>query len=389
MVFIIKRYKRAICAILSAVLFLACLAIPVSADDVLRPVITVSSTSAIPGDTIVVDISISENPGIMAMTFTVAYDKDIFTFKEYRKGILSDYLVVDHPDKGYVSFVNCESRNNLKNGTIFAVDFIVKDNAQVGTYDMKVRHIRPEQHGDSMAGCFANWKGSKILPTVHNGTVSIGYTGTNCKHNFGEWVTTVPAMCEENGVRTHSCTICGHSATEEIEPIGHEWQDFWTVDREATAETSGLMSRHCKRCTATTDKQTFGITDAEDNDFDNITDSEILPESWDKLENIIKQEQQTPPDTSTPSVEPDTDSPDLSETPPSVEEIIIPENADQLIANADVSMGIAGRIYRLFFGTQSNEGVFALIKNSVPKDIQWLFNKPIIIISIFAAMLIL
>ena len=113
MVFIIKRYKRAICAILSAVLFLVCLAIPVSADDVLRPVITVSSASAIPGDTIVVDISISENPGIMAMTFTVAYDKDIFAFKEYRRGILSDYLVVDHPDKGYVSFVNCESRNNL------------------------------------------------------------------------------------------------------------------------------------------------------------------------------------------------------------------------------------------------------------------------------------
>ena len=389
MVFVIKKYIKLLSLILVVVLFSLFAATPVSADDVLRPVITVTCPpSAIPGDTISVDVSISENPGIMAMTFTLAYDKDIFSFVSYRKGILIDYLVVDHPDKGYVSFVNCESRNRKNNGTIFAVDFTVKENAQVGTYDMKVRHIRPEEHGDSMVGCFANWKGSKILPTVYNDTINIKYTGTNCRHSFGEWITTVPAMCEDNGVRTHTCGICGHSASEEISPIGHKWQDFWTVDREATADTSGLMSRHCERCTDTTDKKTFGVVDADNNNFDNTIDKEVKPDSWDELQNILDSQQQSP---SAPSVEdttPDNDSTNSApDTPP--QEIVIPENADQLIANANVSMGLAGRIYRLFFGTQSGGGIFSLIKESAPQNLEWFFNNPLLITLAFAVIILI
>lgn len=386
MVFIIKNYIKILAFLLAAALISSCFITSASADNVLRPVINVTSTSAIPGDTVAVNVSIAENPGIMAMTFTLVYDKDIFTFVKYNTGILIDYTIVDHPDKGYVSFVNCESRNRKNNGTLFTITFTVNDNAQVGTYDMKVQHIRPEEHGDSMSGCLANWMGDTIIPTVNNGTVSIGYTGTNCKHNFGEWVTTVPAMCEENGIKTHTCTICGHSAAEEIEPIGHKWQNFWTIDREATASVSGVMSRHCERCSAVTDKKTFTATDASDNNFTNTIDREISPDTWHELKDIIDKsdENQTPTDTSpndSDSQNPSTETPDA--------EITLPENADQLIANANLPMGLGARIYRLFWGTQSTDGIFTVIKNSAPQNIRQLFEKPLFFISLFAFILLI
>ena len=365
-----KRLRRYISVLLCLVVLFCGSAVTASAEEViLKPVITVSNHSAVPGDRIIVNISVSQNPGIMAMTFTVAYDSSVLSYESYRLGVLSDYLVVDHPDKGYVSFVNCESMNRRKNGTLFALIFNVKDNAQTGEYGLNIMHIHPEQHGASMNGCFANWIGSKFAPIINNGTLSIAYTGTNCTHRYGEWETTVPAMCEVNGARTHTCTICGHSSTEDIAPIGHSFQDFWTVDREATADTSGVMSRHCERCAKTTDKVTFNLDDANNNDFTNSQEQEIKPDQWDKLQEITdknKAEEPTPPEV----------------TPPLVvapQDIELPESADSLIASTEVPMGIAGRIYRLFFGTQSRDGIVSLINNSVPKNIQWLFENPLLI----------
>ena len=36
--------------------------------------------------------------------------------------------------------------------------------------------------------------------------------------------------------------------TEKVEALGHDWNNDFTVDNEATCEETGLKSIHCKRC---------------------------------------------------------------------------------------------------------------------------------------------
>ena len=85
------------------------------------PKITISSHESMPDNEVTVTISISNNPGIMAMAFCITYDSDSLVYKNYSKGYLTNYTIKDHPDKGHVSFVNVENKDNSSNGTIISV----------------------------------------------------------------------------------------------------------------------------------------------------------------------------------------------------------------------------------------------------------------------------
>ncbi len=403
--FIIKRFNRILSLLLTLFILASFFSVNTLADKAVKnPIINVSSTSAVPDDTIVVDVSIDKNPGIMAMTFTLCYDNKAFEYKGYKKGILSDYLVVDHPERGYISFVNCEKEDTDINGTVFAAEFIVKGDAQAGKYDMQVKHIRPDTHGSSMSGCFADWQGNKISPTVNNGSVTIGFTGKNCKHKFGGWQVTVPPLCEDTGVNTRICNICGHSELFETPAIYHSYEAFWTVDRIATESESGLLTRHCERCTAATDKVTFSIKDAKTAGFDNKIGIHVASTSWEKLEEIEKennekQEQDSNQEQPDPDVdnEPEAIEPDSNETDedgnPNTSEnnenIMLPENADQLIISSKQPMGLGARLYRLFMGTQSSDGIFKMIKEQLPEDLSRIIEYKYIIISVLVFSLVI
>ena len=42
--------------------------------------------------------------------------------------------------------------------------------------------------------------------------------------------------------------VCGKTKTEAVVALGHNWNEDFTVDKEATCEETGLKSIHCKRC---------------------------------------------------------------------------------------------------------------------------------------------
>lgn len=112
------------------------------------------------------------------------------------------------------------------------------------------------------------------------------------KHQYTETVTKEPT-CTEAGEKTFTCSACGDSYTESLDPLGHaaeketvvkeatctedgekayvcsrcnevlrtevisakghEFDADWTVDQPATADAIGVKSRHCRNCDATTD----------------------------------------------------------------------------------------------------------------------------------------
>jgi hypothetical protein len=127
-------------------------------------------------------------------------------------------------------------------------------------------------------------------------------------HSYGEWKITAPATCAAKGVETRvcsndnshtetretdkiahtivtdeavaatctktgltsgsHCSVCNEVITvqKEVEALGHEYSDSYTVDKEATATEVGSKSRHCIRCDSKTDITTIPVTGHSWND---------------------------------------------------------------------------------------------------------------------------
>lgn len=340
--------------------------------------LTLSATTAVPGDTVVFNLDVKNNPGIMAATFTLHYDPEVLEYEKYIAGILSRDTSARHD--GYVSFVFCGASDRVGDGTLYGFQFKVKDTAKAGFSAVTIKNIHSSQYGDSLKGCFANWIGDRLLPTITSGGVDIGYTGSNCDHKFGEWETVVPAGCKTAGVRSHICAVCGHNAQEEIPAIGHIYEENWTIDRAATSLNDGVMSRHCTGpgCESTDSQLVFTLRDAEGNGFSNTVGTVIEPGSWEPLKEIIEQikeqEQQKDPDGGgTVAVVPE-ETPDVSAPEPDDTEIteeIIDENelpiAEELVITAKKEDSTLVKLHSYLFGTDEQTGIISMLSDGLNK----------------------
>lgn len=238
--------------------------------------ITIDTVSALNGDSVILRINMENNPGIMAMTISITYDSSALTYERYYFGYLNDHTVVDHPDKNLIRFVNCEARDYDNNDTIISVKFKVKEDADFGFYPVSI---------DYKAGDFSNWKLDKLMPVITPGGIDVAYNGSNCSHKkYGDWEVVANPTCTEKGAKQRACVKCGHISIADVPASGHDFAEEWTIDRPATAEVTGIMSRHCKNCDETTDLLTFSLTDSEDMEIENSEGSIIKPsDTTDKL----------------------------------------------------------------------------------------------------------
>ena len=275
---------KKICVILSVILVfcLTLICAPlVSADS--APVITVSEKSAVPGDSVAINVDISGNPGIMAMAFGVKYNADAFTFAGFAEGYISGPSVTNDAELGLIRFVSCESGNVSTNGTIVTLNFTVNDTAAPKNHKITIVNNNYDYYGANLKGCFAQRGEIEVNPTATSGSIEVGATCSNSPHIFGKWTVDVEPTCDREGLRSRNCSRCGHIENEFIDPNGHDFEEEWTVDREATEEFAGEMSRHCKNCNKVTDIILFELPEAEDNDIDN---SEGSKNEQDKVENL-------------------------------------------------------------------------------------------------------
>lgn len=293
-----KKAKKLMVLILCVCLSL-CLCTNALAAESTSPKIKLTKLSAMPNDTVTIDVSIENNPGIMGMAFSIAYDSDAFEFIEPDSekgenygGWLSDLTVKDHPDKDHIIFVYVSTRDRTDNGKMLSVKFKIKEKAAPGTHKIALENNNFEKHGEKLHNSFSNSKQEYIVPRVTSGSIKVGETCTNAGHKYGEWNITKPASCTETGLKNHTCTrdeaLCIASERyEEVEiPITHDFEDEWTVDEVATPEKDGVMTRHCKKCDATTDQITFSYEEVENppstpstpsDSSDNSSDTESNP----------------------------------------------------------------------------------------------------------------
>lgn len=240
----------------------------VSAAQINKGKIEIDKVKAITGDTVVVPVRITENPGIMAITISITYNSKALTYEKFLFGeIVNDYTVVAHPDKNIIRFVNCESRNRTKTGVLVYLQFKVGENAEADFYEIDINYS---------AGDFCNWDLDKIMPEIVAGGVEVEFNGKNCSHKkYGEWSLSAKPSCEENGLNQRVCKTCGHIDYKETAPIGHEYSNNWTIDQPATKEEDGIMTRYCIRCDDYVDRITFSLEQSSKGEIKNEINQDI------------------------------------------------------------------------------------------------------------------
>ncbi len=262
--------KKAISLCLCIILLFSLFAFSTSAagDTLKKGIINIATVNATNGDTVIVPVTIPENPGIMAITINFTYDSSTLEYVKYNKGdIFSDYGVKEFPEENRIRFVNCESNDMKKNGTFLSLEFKVKDTAKMGLSEIGIRYSK---------GDFCNYDLEKIMPTIITGGVNIAFNGSNCDHkSYEDWYEVTPATCEQKGAKQRSCKSCGHTEQKETEKLSHKYSEKWTVLTPATEDSVGYMVRYCELCKNYTDKIEYSLEQSRDEGINNVEGEQI------------------------------------------------------------------------------------------------------------------
>lgn len=272
------KFKKLFAVILTFIMLLA-LCPTVSAES--NPRIIVSSASAKPGETVSVNISISNNPGIRAMAFSVTYDQSNLEFVSYTKGWISTPQYRDYADNGYVSFNILESSAKLNVGSIMSLTFKIKDTAKPGDYRITLGNNYFKSEGYDLSKAFVDDKENYYsTPKITSGNITVLGPCHTVGHKFGEWVQTKESTCTEMGLKERTCSVCSEVEQRKLTFV-HDFEEEWTVDRVATPEKNGIMSRHCKLCPETTDAIVFRYDEIQTPDDTETPDNTETPDDTD------------------------------------------------------------------------------------------------------------
>ena len=186
----------ALCMVLS--LFAGGGTMPAFAEEIgpqaLEAQIEVSQAEALPGEIVTLDVSISNNPGIMALILGLDYDTSRLLFQGYEEAGLTDWTVAEKA-------VWMGNSDNDYNGVILKLKFKVLDNAAVGLANVTVSC----EEGDAS---------TSLEQVVSMSVTSGGVTVKSVTHTHipGEAVieNEVPSTCTEEGSYDEViyCTEC-------------------------------------------------------------------------------------------------------------------------------------------------------------------------------------
>ncbi len=170
---------------------------------------------------------------------TMTYDSDALTFNSEGSSTKIDKnfgsLGNVNPNKPGRYIVNFAGMDPIENDGVIAVAMF--DIAEGKVCNADTFKLEKEEFSSS------DPKNVKI----DSSTAPIEFT---CLHkNTVEGVKT-PAACEDDGVKTITCSDCGNVSEETIGKLGHDWDDG-KVTTEPTAESKGVKTFTCKRCETT------------------------------------------------------------------------------------------------------------------------------------------
>ena len=217
--------KKIIALFIAIISLTILLAVPASASG--NGSIAMTSGSGKQGDTVTLNVNMSNNPGLVTMTIRVTYDTDVLQLTGVSNpGLLvGAQLNTSYSSPYTISWVDgAATANNTKTGTIATFTFKIKDSAKIGKTTVSLQFV------DSYDSNY-----SENSFTASSGTITV-----TCKnHSFGGYTSA------GNTQHSRTCSTCGY-----VEKVNHTWNSG-TVTKPASCKESGSKSYTCTACSAT------------------------------------------------------------------------------------------------------------------------------------------
>ena len=167
------------------------------------------------GQEVAVVFSVSGNPGFGNCQVALNYNKDVLTYVRAEAcGVSAGTMVAGSANSvGIISFANISG-----NGEFFKVVFKVADKAPAGTYPV-TGNVTKCMDADGKTPVTLNVTGGSVTVEIPPCAV----------HTYGALTGTEPT-CTEDGVKTQTCSECGHVNTVTTPATGHTYGDWEKVD---------------------------------------------------------------------------------------------------------------------------------------------------------------
>ncbi len=275
-----KRKKRILTAAIAVVLLaVGVLGInPKEVKAATEAKITVSSGKGYEGDTVKVDVSVTENPGMCGMTIGIKYDKAVLTVVEavgVDDVLPSAGAVINPNGDGFVSYMYGGIEDKSATGKLMTITFKINEGAAIANSTISIGEVAGNMEASNFNGDTVELKteaGKITVECKHASVKNVEKTAATCTtkgstdvvcekcgavtktveipalgHKYSEYATTKEPTCTEAGEKTATCSVCGDKKTEAVAALGHKYGEY-TTTKEPTCTEVGEKTATCSVC---------------------------------------------------------------------------------------------------------------------------------------------
>lgn len=214
-----------------------------------KAVLQVSTVSGHRGDEVSVTVSLTSNPGIAGLVFSLTFDNKVLKLVDVKEPANTDdefifYEPIIKNDAindtsiNYIGYAFASGKSNItKTGIVYTVTFKILDEAAIGTTQLNIAGRNGQDTAD-----VSNIDEKAVPIEVTAGSVTV-----TCEHKHTETVKTA-ATCTKDGLEVVTCKDCKEVISSTVlKSTGHKYGD-WIVDKAVTCTEDGEEYRECSVC---------------------------------------------------------------------------------------------------------------------------------------------
>ena len=214
-----------------------------------KAVLQVSTVSGHRGDEVSVTVSLTSNPGIAGLVFSLTFDNKVLKLVDVKEPANTDdefifYEPIIKNDAindtsiNYIGYAFASGKSNItKTGIVYTATFKILDEAAIGTTQLNIAGRNGQDTADVSS------IDEKAVPIE----VTAGSVTVTCEHKHTETVKTA-ATCTKDGLEVVTCKDCKEVISSTVlKSTGHKYGD-WIVDKAVTCTEDGEEYRECSVC---------------------------------------------------------------------------------------------------------------------------------------------
>lgn len=214
-----------------------------------KAVLQVSTVSGHRGDEVSVTVSLTSNPGIAGLVFSLTFDNKVLKLVDVKEPANTDdefifYEPIIKNDAindtsiNYIGYAFASGKSNItKTGIVYTATFKILDEAAIGTTQLNIAGRNGQDTAD-----VSNIDEKAVPIEVTAGSVTV-----TCEHKHTETVKTA-ATCTKDGLEVVTCKDCKEVISSTVlKSTGHKYGD-WIVDKAVTCTEDGEEYCECSVC---------------------------------------------------------------------------------------------------------------------------------------------